>query len=643
MFLRLSRVLRLEDPIEDTFCDLISTERGNYRIVLGRWEEAAAYTQTVLDAFAALPEHALKTDALTASHALLALSDALCERAKLSRGGDSGGEAMGEVKLGSKDDLNALARRVRFSSQELDQLGIDIGALAPFFINEDYYQYVSDRPIGDTPLEFHPLLQVSDGVCILSPSNLSIAVRAALINTALEGGAGAALQHRLLEAQARYSEETGFWPAGQIRLSPPNAYNIRACVCQYDHGHYLHVVQIPTVFDGFPQHAFASFRQLPKEASESVITDIKKFWTFLEERGDCRSSKTILLLSGWGAPRGFDLKLNDVKAPGHWTYLVLSFKDAAVLGACHNGGLTNVLRLHEQVQRMESDGFTFTNPNGLLNLFSCWRETDGNIVPEHMSEIAPPCDLVLGVGEIHAPRMEALEKQDRRALPTSDGPYKIVQRKDWAEGPRYPIYASVEDAKCSRLVGAVSLDQCTVWIASETQDGVPRDWQYQIWNAILQWLGETGPKILGQHPNLYRKGACEISVVLPKHEGKPGAVDTKEPSTTLEDSVELQPDATAENLFTVTVKKGWMKHLSKPENAAEIELIASIFQAMVSDGSRISRDEVREHVRMAIGSKNWRWLHAREIIDPVPRLGAQGLIGRFVPLPLSAHALVTYG
>ena len=66
-----ANVLRLEDPIEDTFCALIYTKRGNFRILLGRWEGAAAYTQTLLDAFEDLPEDPRKADALTAVHACL--------------------------------------------------------------------------------------------------------------------------------------------------------------------------------------------------------------------------------------------------------------------------------------------------------------------------------------------------------------------------------------------------------------------------------------------------------------------------------------------------------------------------------------------------------------------------------------------
>jgi hypothetical protein len=55
-----ANVLRLEDPIEDLFCDLIATGRGNFRIFVGVWEGAGPYTQTLLDAFETLPAGGLK-------------------------------------------------------------------------------------------------------------------------------------------------------------------------------------------------------------------------------------------------------------------------------------------------------------------------------------------------------------------------------------------------------------------------------------------------------------------------------------------------------------------------------------------------------------------------------------------------------
>ena len=84
-------MLRLEDPIEDLFCDRISTVRGDFRIFFGVWECAGAYTQTLLDAFESLPAGGLKDQALEAVYALLQLSEAVAERAGVDRSTTSSG------------------------------------------------------------------------------------------------------------------------------------------------------------------------------------------------------------------------------------------------------------------------------------------------------------------------------------------------------------------------------------------------------------------------------------------------------------------------------------------------------------------------------------------------------------------------
>ena len=79
--------------------------------------------------------------------------------------------------------------------------------------------------------------------------------------------------------------------------------------------------------------------------------------------------------------------IDDSQAPEGWRFLAVSCSEAAVLGACDDGKLTDILRIHRQVERLESEGFSFENPNGLINLFGFWRDTRGNPIPEHMGEI----------------------------------------------------------------------------------------------------------------------------------------------------------------------------------------------------------------------------------------------------------------
>lgn len=639
-------VERLEDPIEDVFCDLINTREGSFRVILGRWEGAAPYTQTVYDAFTSLPDGKLKESALNLVHALLRLSDALAERASLSRDIDSGGEPFGHIAVPGKGRLEQLARRVRFRTDSISKLGIDPGLLDSFVLLEKHYPYVSDREAGDTPLEFHPLLKDGEWITVAAPSNISIAVRAVLIGAAVHGGLERTLQTRLLEQQEHYSETTGFWPVPHIQLSPPNKHGMRASVCSFDHGRFLHIVQLPVLFDGFPDGGFANVRRLSNDANQFLADDIERFWSFTQKQGDCRWCATIIVMSGWGCPHVVAPSIDEAKVPANWHYLALSFADAAILGACDDGKFADIFRLLQQEDLLATHGFTMRNPNGLLNLFGFWKGTKGNLIPEHLWEMKPPCDILLDVGEILRPRHEGVRRPDGRALLAPEGGYRIVQRKDWGADEPKIVYANVEDLRDGQLSGAISVAGRTWWIESIARDDEQRTWRYQIWNAVVEWLAAIAQKAIDKHPALFAPGAYRVRIELPDDpEFHAGSLDANKPdSVPLSDTVtsRLLPDIAATGAVSIT--SDWPGYLRSAQNIAEVELVAAVLETITkASKAPPTRAQMVEIVRSSIGSDDWRWLHAQEPITPMARLAAEGLIDDFRAIKFSAHALAKCG
>lgn len=61
------------------------TARGDFLIFDGHWEHAAEYTDTVIQAFEALPKTDLTNYALDTAYSLLKLSDALAKRSNVGR------------------------------------------------------------------------------------------------------------------------------------------------------------------------------------------------------------------------------------------------------------------------------------------------------------------------------------------------------------------------------------------------------------------------------------------------------------------------------------------------------------------------------------------------------------------------------
>ncbi|MGY8632128.1 hypothetical protein RAD15_06495 [Bradyrhizobium sp. 14AA] len=633
-----SGVLRLEDPIEDLFCDRIATRRGDLRIFLGVWEGATAYTQTLLDAFEALPAGAMKDKALRSAYALLQLSEALAARADVDRITQSSGQPARRFTVPASEDLKRLARRVRFSDADLRRLEIDKEALASFLLQSGQEGYVSDRPAGETPLEYHPLEAHPSGITVLIPSNLSVAVRAVLVNAANTGGMGEALQQALLLEQEAYSERSGFWPVSSVRLSAPNQYMMRASVCAYAPGRFLHVLQLPATFDDFPRRGFGSVRRVSREASQFVAQDIERFWNFLRQQPDCRLGVTVLLLGGWGTPHSIDPPINDADAPANWLYLPLSFMDAAVLGACEHGKLRSILRMLQQLTLLEQDGFTFQYLNGIANLFGFWRTTDGNLIPEHLAQIEPPCSLSLPTDELLVPRREAARHLDVRALPTLPAGFKVVQRLDW-DNPSdlKPIYASLEDARQNRLLGASVFGHHVWWLECSESGSSDRNWRYRVWHALFQWIAAVGSILITKMGHAFPDGPRMVEVIIPPRlRGEPidpaglGRQHARDALT-----VHLATDGIAAR---VDVGEAWLQQLGAAANDAEVELIAAVLEGLAAPAA-VTRAVLAEAVHAAIGSADWRWLHIRESLTPLDYLAGAGLIGAMREPSLSAHSV----
>jgi len=638
-----AKVLRAEDPVEDLFCDRIATSRGNFRIIAGRWEAPGPYTQTLLSAFEALPAGALKDRTLASVYALLSISDEIARRANLHRFTPSGGVEMGQLSVPSADSLKKISRRVVFTTDALRNLGISQEALAPFVLRQEQFSYTGIAPRGESPLELHPLIEHHNGIAVVSPTGLSLAARAIMVNAAKLGGVERPLLAGLMIAQEKYAEIAGFWN-GPLSLPAPDAHFVRAAIVRTGSGRYLQVIQVPSTFEYFPQRLFSAVAEIAAEVNQAIADHVMAFYNFVGGRSDYREATTLLLTSGWGAPYSVEPPIDGSRVPRNWRFLALSFFEASVLGACADGKLRDFLRINAQKERLEADGFAFENPNGPVNLFGFWRDTRNNLIPEHMTDLEPPFGLMLPVDSLREPHIEAARRKDLQAMPYIDGTYRWVQRENWDDHDRLqPIYASLDDIVHRRLLGAIVIKERVWWLESLDVDGASREWRYRLWHAMLQWLEAIGPQLIERFPNSFPRGPRCVGLSVPTDTEFQSIGDLPADSANLAKAVVVTP-AQANAPAAVAVTGLWLSHVRRQENDAEVELVAAILDQLAAAGpSRLSRDALRGTVKASIGSQHWRWTHAGVALTPLDRMGAQGLLGSFKAIPKSALAFARCG
>lgn len=635
-----ARVSMMEDPSENQFCSLIATPFGNFRIFNGQWLTPGPFTQTLLDAFLQLPDSKIKNLAVLSAYGALVLSEELARRAGVAASTETGGEPQGEIQLPSNDALDQLAARAKFSFDDIERLGVTRQMLSPYGIETRQLQYVGSYPPGDTPLEFHPFLLEENGLIVVSPPIVPLAIRALLIKAAQEAGVCTELVHLLLKRQQLYAESSLFWPSGRLQLSEPDEYLLRCGAREHERGHFLQVIQIPPTIDKFPKHAFGSMIPLGDEACDKIASYIHLFWASLAKRADCRSSTTVLLLSGWGTPHTFELRsLDPAQEPAHWQFLPISFAEAAILGAVQDGKFTSVTRICRQVSLLEHEGFVLDNRSGLVNLFGFWRSTNGHLIPENEWGLTPPCTLSMPTDCLREVEAEAVRKMDVRTIPLSEGDFRVVQRVDWED--EKPIYASLDEAAQGRMLGCVLLEQRTWWLECVMEEGADRGWYYRAWNAVLEWLAAVGRHVLTKYPQAYPPRPNRATLEI--HIGPLQAADLATlADDRLADAVEVLM-ATETTPARICVSPDWQLYLQRAENDAEVELAAATLQALADPAYPVSRSEFRGEIIKAIGSRDWRHMHSHRAKTVLDRLESQGLVDGFHRLPASALSLAKCG
>lgn len=638
-----ARVTRLEDPVENLFCDVIPTSQGDRLIFNGHWEHAAACTDTLIQAFEVLPDAPIKRTALKAIDALLRLSDALAKRAGLTRRDFNRSTPWKKIILSSAERLKLLARRVRFTDIELKKLGISREALIPFLLEPEHFEYIGSSLPGDSPLDFHPLVAIPNGILVAHPGVMSLAIRAVLLQTAKQGGLGNTLMRNLAVVQEDYSEQTGFWPTGQLRLIGPSKDDLRVSVCKFAPGRYQHVIQLPLSQDYFPRNAFGSTVEFDEKINNAIKENIERFWRLLKSEDDYREASTVVLMGGWGSGQAFSVPLDKSETPLGWHLLHLSFASAAQLGACEEGKLRDLHRIVAQVQLLERLGYSISNINGTVNLFGNWRETKGQFIPDHLVDVAPPCNLMLPTDDLFKPRLEAAQNLDLRALPYPDGTFKRVQRINWEHyGELKPIYGSLSDAAAQRLMGAIAIADQVWWIEAVQSKLIKGsfDWQYQMWNAAMQWLAAVASQIVSDFPRQLPKGARYVYLVVEEGEIADSGDDWRE----LDPNEFLECAIASDGSASLVVGQRWIAALRRPQNDAEVALAAALLELIFATSQNPPpRDVLVASIQRALPSPDWRWLHSGEPKTLIEGMSANGLLPTFREIPLSASALVKCG
>ncbi|MAL11038.1 MAG: hypothetical protein CMF74_15405 [Maricaulis sp.] len=634
-----ARISVLEDPVESPFIERLATSRGDRLIIGGLWESAGFYSECTLRAFEALPEHDIKTAALDRSYALLRLSHEIALRTGYPPNVPGGGEPSGAVRVPNEAKLRTLAKRVRFTFDDLERMGIDRDDLLPFVLREEATAHLIDSEIGNSPLEFLPLMPVGDGLIVTAPQNLTTAMRADLITTAIDSGMKEGFQRALLFTQSDALKSTHFLGNFPAQYRDNGELPRLEILSAMPSGYWMHLVQLIDGFDDWPEQAFASTTTLGETQVQTLRKSVTSTREWCEKQPGFIEGITVVLPCGVG--RGFSLIQEAEDERESWASLFISASDALTIGLVEHGEFNDVWRLVKLADLTEAMGFQVFSANGWLNTFQWWKDNKFKLVPENQLDLAPPSLINFDTNLLLRTRLEAIKAADYRTLmhPTK-GIRPVFRMSRSPRGADYDVlYADIEAIDILVPRAAARVGATVWWIELETSEYGKRvpDEIFRTWDGLTHWAA----KCLKHVSEQFQLGEDQIEIVLTIAPSPPPPVRSAD-AISIEETVSLRCDPDGRSC-KIELSADWHRFLFRPDNLAERHVAARFIEAYFrligigTDG--VDFDQL---ALSAVGSPNYRWRHIIEAKTPVEHIKHSGLAGEFREISPSAGTLVQF-
>lgn len=487
---------RLEDPPEDVFVANVVSGSGNSLLFEGIWEANAGYVQAVLYALTRCVKNGQKWayHCLRQSYALLRLSTAIAERGGLTRYTIGGGERLNRIQFSTRH-IEALSGRVRFSTSDLEEIGVQPFDLNPFIFNPAHSSRLRDEAIGWTSLEARPVVKDGDDYVVALPTAIGAAVRRRAMEMALGNHAGAAFQEYLTDYQFGNNVMGARIGLDLERIDGPNADKASAdCIemtCRFDIGAYAHVIFVQDHVDVIAAKGFGSINDVSTDVRRLAAAGVAA----IEGLSDFRMGMTIVVFGGLG--RSF--LADPGRLPPNWKFVAFGCEDIELFGEDSSNSALQMYRLLDQEQQMMAAKTGLFNPNGFLNLYGFAKSSNFEILPE---DATPGSTMItLGTNYLTSVRTGIRQALDRHgARVDTRNSYVEVRRSStemyFADLAAEPLYVSVADAAEGRPAATIEIGHRTWWITvADPQPDTVGSLSFRVWDMAKNWTVMIAPHV----------------------------------------------------------------------------------------------------------------------------------------------------
>jgi len=565
---------RNEDAAEDSFTSLVTTPRGNFRIIEGVWGSASFYLQRIANVLERSPTGGNLDEVRESAYALLSLSDLICERSELPRYHFGEPSPRDKLPRAIAAKLPAYRKRVTFSFAELRTNGLSLNTLAPFILDSRLRKYPRTASTGHSPLLQFPLLRRSRQLVVALPTAISVAIRLLVVDKMIALGLKEHLLNCVAEEYHRFFTDNP--PLGTKRGAPiqfirRDHSTFASYAEEIDSGRYLQTIFTLDVLDGFEATGFATTNSDPQSLGTELDSEIEKCRHWIVERKGFREGLTVIVDCGVG--RGFAYVLPKTQRT-KWNVLSLSAADASLLSLVETFDCLTLWRMIDAENRLAGEGVRIINVNGPLNLISWIRSLDGHLVrhsevPEDFGGTTPSA-LVIDPSMVRELRMEVATRLDVHCVPTTAGNWLRVRKPNdsyFDEDRSLPLYISCEwDSQVG--LAMVYLTSRRQWWCEIVSAG-----SFERWKLMLTWLPKLA-SVLDSKMAKLPHGALLLRVEFAGQPlQQPNAEAVTKPD--IADGISIHVDST-KRLVAITTNSAFERGLANPTNVSEAALVEAV-------------------------------------------------------------------
>ena len=508
-----------EDPSEDVFVSLLEYDKTDYHVLEGTWENAAFYTQRVLDVVETMPEHKAFVQLRRRIRALLLLANSVCMRSGLSRYVLGSDETRKNLQIHSCPPVSVLMTRVTFSQTDLKELDVTVLDLEPFILNRNDYRKLPDQRPGLSELEVKPILMNGDSEIVIAlPSALTISLRTYVIKKMYSGSYVNSFDYALAMKYAQLFHETpllGRLHRAVIPWESTTRGRIANLITEIDKGYFLcFSVYLPSI----SVHAHGGFVD-PHIADEMLSLEFATSVSQITSQAskDVRFKRGLVLLvpCGWGKPVAMpEPRLDDRR----WLVDYISVADLIRLSYLSYMNPRYLWGILNALTTVEEQNVHIENPNGIPNFIGWIQENEGELIPHAKlpsMQLDPSHQFVMTVPSnlLRSVRAEADASVDRRQMVDPTGRVHSVRFP--AAGQLFRpdherrVYISKDDLDGGVLTSIYD-GSSRLWMSVNAPNVTNRELCYRLWEMANEWLEQMGPVV----DQISKKGQSVRDVML---------------------------------------------------------------------------------------------------------------------------------